>query len=458
MPGTQKTSFTFRYTGGLAAKPGTGALTEFALADGADTVAANVVKSYRTADAVRTERGPNSAAYAAANLIVQNLQSQFRIGCYDYQAAASPSTLTFGAAVANTQEGTLPAAVLPLHSVDSVTVDGVAMTDVIYTTKAATLVNFPAITSTQVVVNPNTGTFVTGTDTSGVGAGIVFGVVNTPDLTKLKAQALLQPIEVVTFAGLRYNAQTYGMFANLVAWASANNLMVYAALDDSVPAPEAGNATADLLAAITSDSFQVVASKLIDPNADLTSAYAAQQAAAPPNGTLKNQPAPNGVPSDPTLPYSADEYGSCVDPGDGTFHKAGANCISLDGGAFVFTDDRCLTPYGSSTPVLFGGVRRTLNATMGLVGFYTNTGLTTTGRNTPIFDEEGLGALEGCAKNGLNAAVGKRFIDQEFVLRWPVLAETLPIDRKERALVGSQFDIRITTAIQVLDFVVEVAQ
>lgn len=468
MSSIQSTTFTYRYVDGRAAQPGTGALTLFVPRDGAATVAANVVKSYQTSDSVKTDHGDGSLAHKAAKVVVQNLQSEFRIGAFADKAAAASNLRTFGTATVGDSSGdagsaptgfdALPAAALPLYEVTSVSIDGTAVDRILYTTGDPTAATLDDSGDGEVLVNPKTGAWKVSRDTSGSGAGVVFSI-KSPDLTALKAQALMQPIEVVAFAGWRYDEQHFAVYDDLVAWASTNNLAVRAGLEDSIAAPTAGDDVDDLIRAIRSDSFQTVATKLTDPTEDLTSAYAAAVAAAAVNGTLKKQPAPNGLSYSRTLPYTRDEFGSDVDPSVGTFHEAGVNVITLDNNAFVFTNDRAMTDYSTSTDVLFGGVRRTLNATLALVRFEVDNGLTQTGDETPIFDDRGVLGLKQDAKNGLNKAVRRRYIREDYSVVWPAsAADTEAADRKKRSLVGCELGITVTTAIQTVRFTVEVSQ
>jgi hypothetical protein len=470
MPGIQSTTFTYTYVQGRAAQPGTGSLTLFASRNVGATVAANVVKSYQTSEAVKTDQADGSLAHEAAKLAVQNIQSTFRIGAFADKTAVAANSRTFGTAtVGNNSGGTgaaptgfdpLLAASLPLYEVTTVSIDGVLVDRILYTTGDATAATLDNSGNGEVIVNPYTGSWKTSRSTSGSGAGVVF-VYKSPNLTTLKEQALMQPIEVVTFAGWRYNAQHYGVYKDLVAWAETNGLMVYAAMDDSLAAPTAGDDVDDLIRAIRSNSFQTVVTKIEDdPTGDLTTAYAAAQAGVQNiNGTMKKQPAPRGFTYSRTLPYTRSEFGTDVDPSVGTFHEAGVNVITLDNNTFVYTNDRCMTDYSASSDVLFGGVQRTLNATLAQVQFETDTALTTTGDETPIFDDRGLLTLKGAAKNGLNKALRKRWIREDYSLVWPASAsDTDAADRKERSLVGCSIGITITTAIQTVRYTVEVAQ
>lgn len=461
MPGPELTNFTFRFVGGRAARPGVGNLTLLAPRDSGATVAANVVRSYRTVDAVEADHDTDSLLALGASMAILNL-GRFRAGAFADATPAAVGSRTFGAASA-ISSGQIVAADRPIYELTSATIDGVAYATIIYTAKsgaALTSFSFTGYTTPAIAINTLTGEFQSSGTTSGSGAGIIL-TYKVADLDPLLEQVLLQPAEVVTFAGWRFNAQYYGMYSTLVDWADINNLMVYAAVDDSVDPTNAEFST--LIAALRSDSFAWEATKLITPSDDYTVAYAAQQTASPPNGTLKHQPPPKGPEHDRTLPYTRSQYGDEVDPSPGTFHYMGGNAISLAGGGFVHTSDRAATDYAPSTDVLYHGTRRTLNATNALVAFHTQNYLTRS-PTSALFDTEGLSGLRGAILAGLNEAVSKRYIaavseeQPAFELDFPDLADTTEADRRARVLNGVFYRVRINGVVHVVNFSVEVNQ
>ena len=346
----ESTTFTHRFVGGRSARPGTGSLTLLAPRDSGATVAANVVKQYRNVTAVEEDHDDDSLLALAASVAILNV-GRFRAGAFADATPASLGSRTFGAASA-ISSGQIVSADRPFYELTSATIDGPAYSTIIYTTKSGgdlTSFSFTGFATPAIAINTLTGEFKSSATTSGSGAGIIL-TYKVADLDPLLEQVLTQPVEVVTFAGWRYNAQYYGMYSTLVDWADANDIMVYAATDDSVLQ---SNTEFQLLArAIRSDSFQVEASKLVTPSDDYTAAYAAQQAASPPNGTLKGQPVPKGIEHSRTLPYTRSQFGDEVDPNVDTFHEMGVNVATFNGGTFVHTSDRCMTDYDEATLVL----------------------------------------------------------------------------------------------------------
>lgn len=466
----QKTSFSHTFVGARASQPGLGSLTLIAPLDGGATVAANVVNKYRTAPAAVTDHAAGSllAEGIAAALLNINL---VRAGGFADGSPAAVGSRTFGtttigddsgdAGAAPTGFDTLPAADLPIYEVTAVTIDGVAVSRIIYTAGDPLTESYDDTVNGEVHVNTDTGAWKVSRSTSGAGAGVIFTYTTAAStIDALLDQVLLQPAEVITFAGWRYNAQYFGMWKYLVEWASTNNLMVYAATEDDVD-----NTDTDfqgLVAALRSDSFQVLAAKLLEPTDDLTSAYAAQQARSPPHGSLKNQPAPKGIVHDDTLPYTRTQFGDDKDPNANTFHELGVNVITYDGG-FVHSSDRAMTDYAAATDVLFGGTRRTLNATNALVDFEVLKVLTAS-PTSALYDEPGLAALKGAIETGLNKAQTNRWIAKvsddlpAFELGFPELADTEEEDRKERSLSGVFYRLRINGVVHTVFFTVEAAQ
>lgn len=462
--GTQKTTVTVSFSGGRVGKPGTGGLMVLAPRHGSANVAANVVKAYRTEDAVDNDHFAGSDLSTSAFYVRKNISRWF-MGSFANAANAALGSRTFGAAPGpGVQTFTLPATETHIHELTSVAIDGTAVSRIHYTGRDPATIVAPELDDTgngEVWFNPILRKGKTSRASSGVGAGIVVDY-SRANLQPLFNQMMMRPIEVVTFGGnWRYNGQYLEMWSRLVAFAEANDLMVYAAMDDDVD--PTSDEVAALAAAIRSDSFQVLALRAGSgfENDDATVAYAALQARSDPDGTLKDQPAPRGLTFDRTLPYTIADFGDDVDPAVDTFHNLGINCVTLsdDGGTFIISSDRCMTDYSTATDVLFGGVRRTVNATMALVKFEVNKVITNPKAGAK-FDQLGLAIVAKAYEAGLTQAVTNRWVRPDFILSAPedVEEDTEEVDRKKRTHVGVFIDMGVINPIQTSQVTVEVTQ
>ena len=449
----QKVTFTHEFVGDRVARPGTGNLMLIGARDPAATLGAGIVKKYRSPSQVKNDHGEGSVLHEAARIAVQNI-SQFRAVSFADATVANAAQRTFGAA-SSVSTGQIVAADRPIYELTSATIDGVAYASIIYTPLVAGALaafNFTGYTLPAIAINPDTGEFKSSASTAGNLAGIVL-TYKVADTEGLYEQLLTHPFEVVTFAGLRFSAQNIGLWRELVDWADLNDKMVYAATEDGILPT---NTSFQGLVAYMGqrDNFQLLATKLVDPNKDATTAYAAQQTRSPPNGTLKNQLAPRGLIYDASDIYTRSEFGDDVEPNVGEFHYLGVNAITSEdgGGSFVHSSDRLVGTYSVANNTLFGGTRRTVNAVNALVDFEATKTLTRS-PTSALFDVPGLAAVKSAFETGLTIAAGNdlRYIDPDFTLTFPTLADTSETERKQRTLNGVEYNMRVVNPIHTVD-------
>lgn len=456
---TQKLTLSSNFSSARIAKPGTGGLLVISPRDGGATVAADVIKAYRDSDLVITDHGSASGLALSAPFVQANVQKWW-MGAFGDDVNAAVGSRTFGAnpgPAAST--GTLPSSETNIYELSSATIDGVAVSRVKYTANDPTTEVMDNSLNGEIWFNPNTRAFKTSRASSGVGAGIIL-TYKRAKLSGLYAQALQQPIKTVTFGGnWRHTAQYLALWKSLVAFAAANDLMVYGATADSIVPTDA--AFQNLIAANRSDSLQLIVAKQSSPaTEDLGAAYAALNSKTEPNHTLKDQPAPKGISFSTTLPYTRDEYGDDESPNTGTFHKIGVNAIvpSDDGGTFIISSERATTDYSDATNVLFGGTRRTANAANDLVRFEVNKVLTD-GKGSAKFDARGMAIVQGAFIAGLTAAASQGYIDPaDSQLTFPALSDTTDLERKKRNLAGVSYSMRVINPLQTVDAKVVVFQ
>lgn len=467
---TQKTTAAVSFSGGRIGNPGTGGIAILAERHASAPLGANIVRSYRSEDAVITDQYTGSDLATSAFYARKNID-RFFMGAWAAGTNVAVGDRTFGnATVVNTF--TLPSTETHIHEITSLTIDGVAVTRIKYTARDPNTIVAPELDDSgngEVWFNPITRVGKTSRSTAGTSAGGIVVNYTRANYTPLFDQVLLKPVEVLTLGGnVRYNAQYSELWKRLVAFAEANGYMVYAATDSGIVSPADPAVTAiaadeveALAAAIRSSSFQVLVVKQASGTTadDATVAYAALQAKSDVNGTLKDQPAPRGLSFDRDLPYTRAQYGDDVDPVTGTFHQLGFNAVSLsdDGGSFIITSDRAMTDYSTATDVLFGGQQRTVNATVALVRAEVNKVITNPKAGAK-FDEPGIGIVRKAFEAGMTKAVSNRWILPEYTLSTPTLAETDEADRKKRNYVGTLIGMTVINPIQTVDVTVEVTQ
>lgn len=469
--GTQKVTFQTSFAAAKSTAIGVGRVCLIGKRDAGATVAAGVVKRYRTSSTVGIDQGVGSLLHTAAKLALQNINLFYAVSYADAAVVATLNQRTFGTATVGNNSGAAGAAPtgfdpllpadMPIYEATTVSIDGTAVDRILYTTGDPTVATLDDSGDGEVLINPYTGAWKVSRDTTGAGAGVVF-TYKSADLESIGGvfdQILQNDIEVVTLAGLRYNEQHYGIYRALVEWADENDIMVYAGTDDFVLPGDTDFQT--LITAIRQDNFQTLATILTVTTEDVSTAYACQQAKSPVNGTLKDQRAPNGLSYRIDRVYTRAEFGDDRNPNTGTFHYIGVNCATSEdsGQTFIHSSDRCMDAYTAT--IKFGGVRRTSNATNRLVmSKVANTLAAGTTPPTALFDVPGLKAVESSFYAGLSeaAAADKRWIDPDFALRFPLIGDTEAGDRAERGLEDIEMDYRVLNPIQTVDATVEVSQ
>lgn len=469
--GTQKVDFTTSFAAAKSTASRVGRVALIGKRNTSATVAAGVVKRYRTSAQVATDHYTGSVLHTAAKMALQNINLFYAVSYGDSTVVATTDQRTFGTSTVGNDSGDTGAAPtgfdpilpadLPIYEITTATIDGVAYSRILYTSGDPLVATLDDSGAGEIMVNPKTGAWKSSRNTSGAGAGIVltYKSANLDAVGGVKDQILQNDIEVVTLSGLRYNEQYFGLWDDLIAWADLNDIMVYGGTADFADPTDADFQA--LAIATRQDHVEFLATILTTTTDDVSTAYACQQAAAPVNGTLKDQRAPQGLSYRTDRIYTRTEFGDDRDPSVDTFHYLGINAVtSEDGGqTFIHSSDRCCDAYTAT--VKFGGVRRTANATNRLV--MSKVKLTLAAGTTPptaLFDAPGLKAVESAFRAGLSeaAAADKRWIDPDFALRFPEISDTSAGDRAERGLDGIEMDYRVLNPIQTVEATVEVSQ
>lgn len=353
--------------------------------------------------------------------------------------SGSPFSQTFGAGGSGLTSFQLTAGNMPLTSVASVDVDGVAMT-ISYTTADPSSLTPGAGT---VVINKETGEGKTGTATA-AGAGIVVAY-DSHDWEAAFDIIDLEPYEFLVPAGVTFSADDWGIVKKFIEhavdedrrWAfgtpSGVAKATYTGLLDLISGTEEEGKRGFTLAAYYTDG-------------DFTAAVAAMLALAPARGTMKFNEAPGGVTYTDT--YTFTDYGGERNPVSGTFHHKGGNAVYRNRqGVYEVTNDRAVTPLTSA--YRFQSTDRVLRKARDLA----NSSLEALRRSsTTALDISLEGILK--VKTTLEAVGHSMFEDKdidEFIVNVPDLEDVSSSDRAERFLDDTEFFVRIRGQLHAIE-------
>lgn len=394
-------------------------------------------KIQRTADDAFGAGSPLAEAYRSAKN--SGLKRVLLMGVP--ALTGGPFTETFGDA-ASVTEFDLDADNLPVTSITSVTVDGVAKT-VEYTTADPAGLTVAADT---VVINRETGAGKSGTATTGTDEGIVV-VYAAHDWDAAFEIIDLEPYEYLVPAGVTFSADDWGVVSKFIDHAVDEDRMW-------AFGSQSGAAQADLvaLAALISGTEEqgkkgfVLAAEYDEASGDFTASVAAMLAKSPARGSMKFNEAPGGVTYTGT--YTFAQYGGERTPASGTLHYAGINAVYKNRqGAYEVTNDRAVTTLVSD--YRFHSTERVVRKARDLA----NSQLEALRRSDPTaLDISTEGILK--VKATLEAVGHSMFEDKdidEFIVNVPDVEDVPSGDRAERFLDNVEFNIRLRGQIHAIE-------
>jgi len=317
-----------------------------------DQVSANVVKK------LKLQRFAD-AYFGAGSLLAEGFRAAKNSGVKEVllvgvaPRVGSPFTETFGANPGpGVTTGTLTAANMPIRKSDITTLsrDGVnILPNLVFTKNTGAALTGMTVAAGAIAINGFTGEYKLGTATTGNGAGLIVTYASH-DRDEAIQQLDLNDYEYLQEAGATFGDDHHGVNQYVLQHAfDFNKMMALAFPSGALPA--------DVKAAVEAQAATMSARSGGDGDGrlmllgayytgDLTCALAGQLASRPVNSTRKLQKAPAGVTY--TGSYTKDDFGSELEPVDGTFHEMGANAVyQTDTGAYEISNDRSCTTIDS---------------------------------------------------------------------------------------------------------------